>query len=162
MDTLRKLYAYNAWANGRMFAACRLADPAVLDAPSPGTVGTLAETVQHLVGVEEAYSLMMRGESLANRPSREHHDLEWFATRSVELEGEYAVIVAHADDAYLATELRVPWFDFPLTKHDGLVQVLNHSAQHRAQVLSALGAHGVDVPDVDYVLFVEESQQAAP
>jgi hypothetical protein len=45
-----------------------------------------------------------------------------------------------------------------LTKHDGLLQVLSHSAQHRAQVFSVLGQRGIDVPDLDYVLFVKSTR----
>jgi uncharacterized damage-inducible protein DinB len=48
-----------------------------------------------------------------------------------------------------------------MTVHDGLIQVVGHSAQHRAQVLSVLGQHGVEVPDLDYVLMLREARSGA-
>lgn len=157
MDTpLRSLYAHHAWANARVFAACRDVDQQQLDEQAPGTYGSIAKTLQHLVVVEDAYVHMLRDESPAQIESRDDHDLPWFARRAAELGREYLDLLARADDAYYAGPLVVPWFDFALTKQDGLLQVLSHSAQHRAQVFSILGAHGVEVPDLDYVLFVEE------
>ena len=82
-------------------------------------------------------------------------NLGWFAGASAQLAKEYTTILRGADSAFLDDELRVPWFDFRLTKHDGLLQVLSHSALHRAQVFSVLGQRGVEVPDLDYVDFVE-------
>jgi uncharacterized damage-inducible protein DinB len=132
-----------------------------LEDQAPGTFGTIAETLQHLVVVEDVYARMLRGDSLERVESREDHDLQWFAERSARLGQEYAEILASAGDAYYDDELRVPWFDFRLTKHDGLLQVLSHSAQHRAQVFSILGARGLEVPDLDYVLYIQSTGAAA-
>lgn len=156
MDTLRNLYAHHAWANARVFTTCRAVDRQRLDEQAPGTYGSLAQTLRHLVVVEDAYIHMLRGDPLDQIESRNEHDLEWFAERSTQLGQEYLAVLDRADASFLTAPLNVPWFDFPLTKHDGLLQVLSHSAQHRAQTLSVLGAHGVDVPDLDYVLYVEE------
>jgi len=157
MRTLADLYAYNAWANDQVFARCRSLDPAQLDDPAPGTHGTLADTLKHLVQVEAVYALMLQDRPLPTDESPEQffaHDLAWFADLTARVGGEYAALLASVGDAFYDEPLRVPWFDFPLTKHDGLLQVLSHSAQHRAQVLSALGQRGLAVPDLDYVLFV--------
>lgn len=156
MNTLHNLYAHHAWANALVFTTCRGVDRKQLDEQAPGTYGTIAKTLQHLVVVEDAYSRMLRGESLERVESREDHDLEWFAERSARLGREYLEILATAVERFYGEALHVPWFDFSLTKHDGLLQVLSHSAQHRAQTLSILGARGIEVPDLDYVLYVQE------
>jgi uncharacterized damage-inducible protein DinB len=157
MDTVRSLFAYNAWANARVFAVCRAIDKQRLQEAAPGTYGTIAKTLQHLVVVEDAYVHMLRGDSLERIESREDHALSWFADRSAQLGQEYLDLLASAGESFYADALTVPWFDFKLTKHDGLLQVLSHSAQHRAQVFSIVGARGEEVPDLDYVLYVEES-----
>jgi uncharacterized damage-inducible protein DinB len=158
MRTLQNLYAYNAWANAKVFAVCRGVDQAKLEEAAPGTIGTLTETLKHMIGVELVYSHMLRDQVLDLDGPREEvwaHDLAWFEERAAKLGQEYHDMLASASEALYDEALHVPWFDFALTKHDGLLQVLNHSAQHRAQVLSVLGQRGVEVPDVDYVLFVE-------
>jgi uncharacterized damage-inducible protein DinB len=159
--SLRDLYAYNAWANAFVFDQCQNLDRAQLEQQAPGTIGTLDETLKHLVRVEDAYVYMLRGDPLERMEPREEyvaHDLTWFAQRAAQLGGEYAALLASADAGYFDGALDVPWFDFALTKRDGLHQVLNHSAQHRAQVFSVLGERGMEVPDLDYVLFVQSRQ----
>ncbi|HKB47184.1 MAG TPA: DinB family protein [Ktedonobacterales bacterium] len=162
MRTLRDLYAYNAWANVRVFAACRDADGAQLAAAAPGTFGSIHETLTHMVGVENAYLHMLRGETpaAAMGPREEYyaHDLAWFAERSARLGEQYQELLASAAESFYDEPLHVPWFDFPLTRHDGLLQVLSHSAQHRAQVFSVLGERRQQVPDLDYVLFVQSQR----
>jgi uncharacterized damage-inducible protein DinB len=159
--TLRDLYAHNAWANALVFEISRGVDRVALEENAPGTYGTLAETLTHLVSVEDAYLRMLRDESLAAMGPREEyhaHDMDWFAERSRELGRAYADLLASVDAAFFDQPLRVPWFDFPLTKHDGLLQVLTHSAQHRAQVFSVLGERGVKVPDLDYVVYIRRER----
>lgn len=163
MRTLADLFTYNAWANAQVFAICRAADPARLDARAPGTVGSLAETLKHLVQVELVYAQMLQDKPLPNQGARDEffaHDLEWFAQTLERVGQVYVGLVTQANNDFYAAPLQVPWFDFALTKHDGLLQVLSHSAQHRAQVFSVLGQHGIEVPDLDYVLFVESTRAA--
>src|SRR5262249_36492156 len=133
------------------------------DEQAPGTFGTLSETLKHLAQVEAVYALMLQDRSLANRESPEQffaHDTAWFADLVARIGQQYTELLANASDAFYDEPLRVPWFDFALTKHDGLLQVLSHSAQHRAQVFSVLGQRGIEVPDLDYVLFVERTRTA--
>lgn len=155
--TLQDLYAYNTWANEQVFDVCRGIDQAQMDAAAPGTVGSITQTLAHMMGVEAAYILMLRGEMDAlSRMREEARSLTFrdWAQRAAQLGQEYGALLESADAAFLDQPLRVPWFDFALTKHDGLLQVLEHSAQHRAQVFSVLGERGVKVPDLDFVLFV--------
>lgn len=158
MRTLQDLYAYNAWADARVFAVCRQADQARLEAEAPGTFGTLAETLKHMVQVEDVYLRMLRSEppdQVGGAEAYFAHDLAWFQERASQLATDYTDLLVSAQPAFYDEPLKVPWFDFALTRHDGLLQVLSHSALHRAQVFSVLGAHGVEVPDLDYVDFVE-------
>jgi uncharacterized damage-inducible protein DinB len=159
MRSLRDLYAHNAWANARTLAACCDLNRTQLEERAPGTFGTIADTIRHLVGVEDAYLRMLRDEPLEHRGSSDVYyaqDMAWFIQRSAQLSQEYGDLVARIGPDVLDQPLHVPWFDFALTKHDGLLQVLTHSAQHRAQILSVLGERGIEVPNLDYVLFVRE------
>jgi len=164
MHPLMDLYAYNDWANAQVFATCRDVDQARLDEQAPGTYGTLSDTLKHLIQVEAVYLRMLREQPLASRESQAAqaeirdflaHDLPWFADLQAQIGRAYSDLVAHATDAWYAEPLPVPWFDFALTKQDGLLQVLSHSSQHRAQVFSVLGERGAVVPNIDYVFFLQ-------
>lgn len=162
--SLEQLSAYNAWANALTFATCGDLDLSQLAAPAAGTVGTIAETLTHLVAVEDFYVHLLRGEQIEATSSREAylgHDLPWFAERAAQLGKEYGDLLAQANDLFYDAPLPVSWFDFAPTTLEALLHVLNHSAQHRAQVLSVLGARGQEVPNVDFMRFVQ-SLRAQP
>jgi uncharacterized damage-inducible protein DinB len=157
MRILTDLYRYNNWANARVFDACAALDAALLRREAPGTHGTIEETLKHMVGVEAAYLLMLQGLPLDQGDGQEAYfaqDLGWFAEHAAQVGAGYLQLLTDHGDALLDRPLAVPWFDFALTAADGLMQVLSHSAQHRAQVLSALGAQGLEVPNIDYVFMV--------
>jgi uncharacterized damage-inducible protein DinB len=153
--SLARMFRYNAWANARVFAVCRELSSERLTAPAPGTHGTIEDTLKHLVGVEEAFRLMVLGQSVGTPDSRDAYfaqDLAWFLDRGTQLGAEYPALVAQLDDAALAREIPVPWLDFRPTALDGLLQVLSHSAQHRAQIFAVLGSQGMEVPCLDYIM----------
>ncbi|HUZ02324.1 MAG TPA: DinB family protein [Thermomicrobiaceae bacterium] len=159
--TLRDLYAYNGWANDQVFGVCRAVDRARLEEQAAGTYGSIEDTLKHLVGVEDVYLFMLRSEPIDRAGDEEvyfRRELGWFSERAAQLSTGYGELLAAAEPEFYDEPLTVPWFDLSLTKHDGLLQVLHHSAQHRAQVLSVLGEHGVKVPDVDYILFLISSR----
>jgi len=163
MQTLRRLYQYNLWANERVLGFCHGLDPAGLGDEAAGTIGTIDSTVGHFIGVEDFYLALLRGDDPAaafgSREAYFAHDLAWFTERSAIAGNGYLAMLAERDAAFLESELRVPWLDVPLTARDGLLQVLAHSAQHRAQILSVLGGRGVDVPDIDYVFMLSEAHR---
>jgi uncharacterized damage-inducible protein DinB len=165
MQTLIEFYRHNGWANARTFDLCEQAAEGLLTDTDKGTRGTLDETIKHMVGVEEFYLAMVQGlDASSVIGSREEYfarDRSWFLRRGRELPGEYVTLLNQKDSGWLDGPLQVPWFDFPMTVHDGLIQVVGHSAQHRAQILSVLGQHGVQVPDLDYVLMLREAHSGA-
>lgn len=159
MRTLAALFRYNDWANRRVFKVVADLDKQQVEADARGTIGTIEETLKHLVGVEEIYLAMSQGRDLSEPGQREtyfRHDLAWFRERAAELGAGYSELVAGIDERTLERELPVPWIAARLTVHDGLLQVLNHSAQHQAQIFSTLGERGETVPALDYVLMLSE------
>jgi uncharacterized damage-inducible protein DinB len=169
MQTLRELTRYNRWANARLLARCREADAAEhVFGAAGGTIGTIEETLKHVALVEESYLTFMSGrDPLEGHPDRESflaeylgHDFEWFADRVADLDRQYEQMAGQADEAFLAGQFRLPWFDFPLTREQGLLQVFSHSTTHRVQVFSTLGERGLAVPDVDYVQMLQEERRS--
>ena len=161
MRTLLDLARYNAWANQRVFATSAALSSAVLSAEAKGTYGSVQETLAHLVEVEEIYLLMLQERNLQGWDSDEFmtHDAAWFVQRSRELGTEYQSLLAGKDESWLSDQFVVPWFGFPISRRDGLLQAWTHSAQHRSQILSELGSHGLQPPDIDYIFMRSEEQE---
>lgn len=164
MQTLRALITYNRWANARVFERCRGLDATALAEDAGGTLGSLERTLKHLVTAEDGYLRFITGaDPLLGHPSipallawYDDHDLDWFADRAAGLADEYELVLDRADADFLAGELRLPWCAVPLTRAEGIVQVVLHSTQHRAQVFSTLGDRGVAVPALDYPEMLQE------
>jgi uncharacterized damage-inducible protein DinB len=161
MQTLLDLAHYNDWANQRVFAASASLSNAVLSAEAKGTYGSVQETLAHLVEVEDTYLLMLQGGDVNSWDSDAYmeRDNAWFAQRSRELGAEYQSLLAGANEDWLAEQFVVPWFGFPISHRDGLLQTWTHSAQHRSQILSELGSHGLETPDIDYIFMRSQEQE---
>jgi uncharacterized damage-inducible protein DinB len=155
-----ELFRYHAWANDRTLAAFEGLG-AELDEPAPGTTGTIRKTLGHLTLVEEGFLLGIEGrppQALGDRERYLEHDPARYRERLAEAGRRYRHFLESADEAGLECELHVPHLGFTITARQELRQVLVHSAHHRAQVLSWLGARGGTAPDLDYVLMLGEER----
>jgi len=161
METLRRLVAYNGWANAKVCDVCTGLDADALEQRASGSVGSLAETLKHLVTVEDAYLTMLRGDDIrasgyASREAYLAQPITWFLQRLRDLRTEYDSLVSQDDAEKLGRALVIPWMPKPISARDGYIQVTGHSAHHRAQLFSVLGERGVKVPDLDYVFMLNE------
>jgi uncharacterized damage-inducible protein DinB len=164
METMRTLATYGRWANQIVFDLCRGLDPAVLAEPAPGTIGSIQQTLEHLVCTEDDCFQMLEGraplqtvdEMLAHVAAYQGRDLAWLAERADLAGAGFERALAEAEAAFLDGELRPP----AMSRRVGLLHALTHSMHHRAQVLSVLGARGVKVPDIDYGFFLFRPEPA--
>lgn len=160
MRAYRAMVEYDRWANRKVFALCRGLDAAGLTDEAKGAVRTIETTLKHTVRVADAFHALLRGrvpdEALGTWPEYRAHDLAWFAARADEVAGSYDKLLDEVDEAFFDAEMKVPWFEHPISRRDGFVQAMTHSIQHRAQVCSVLGERGVDVPNMDYVAMRQE------
>ena len=164
METLRVLVSYGRWANGVVFGLCRDVDPAVLAEPAAGTIGTIQQTLEHLVCTEDDCFLMLEGraplqtvdEMLAHVAAYRDRDLAWLAERADLAGAGFERALAAADAAFLDGELRPA-----MSRRASMLHALTHSMHHRAQVLSVLGARGVKVPDIDYGFYLFRPEPAS-
>ena len=164
MQDLIDLYRHNAWANEQVFELVLEAEPRLQEAEAPGTRDTVKGTLAHLARVEYLYLTMIEGKPRSSVESYEAYaarGLGWMRQHLQQLNGRFIGFIDSASAANLARPLELPTFNFPITARDGLLQVLTHSSQHRAQVLSWLSAQGVATPDLDYVLMLRERQSGS-
>src|SRR6202022_3413311 len=140
-----ELFRYKTWATLRLIEYCqRLADEH-LDATTPGTYGTIRETLRHIVDAEEGYLWILTrerfpskaaGAAFVRSPDRLPEGpvpLEELAKRIERMAPRWEAI---AQDAEL------PGRD--VTTTDGwhlpgaviLAQTLHHAGDHRNQVMS--------------------------
>jgi len=153
---LLELYRHKTWATLRLIAHCQGLAGEHLDATVPGTYGTVRDTLRHLVDAEEGYLSIVTRE-----PFRTKEGAAAF-TRGDELpEGpvpldELAERIRRMGSQWetLAQDPDLP--DREVTTTDGfripaalpMAQAIHHADDHRTQVLSILGARGLEVPEL--------------
>jgi uncharacterized damage-inducible protein DinB len=143
-DLIEDFYRQNEWANLRLIDVCRPLTDAQLNATAPGAYGSIRNTLTHLVGAEALNVRRLGGMFSPAIPSR---GAAWPGFDPLE-----AVVRASADAlierarAVGGTTIVVeeePGVRFEIEADVLLVQVINHSTEHRSQIctiLTVLGA----------------------
>lgn len=117
--------------------------------------GSIGETFSHLLGVEQAYLEMMGGSPAVERvPARGTENLDMIRVRLPVIAAGYDRFTRTLDEGQLRREFHIPWFERDLSVADGLLQVINHSTEHRADLAGALTRIGVKTPSLEYAFFV--------
>jgi uncharacterized damage-inducible protein DinB len=143
-DALLELYRHKTWATLRLIEYCQGVADEDLDATTPGTFGTIRETLRHLVVAEEGYFRMLTRERLSEPLSDGPVSLDELAERIRRLGPRWELL---AQDTKVAGR--------EVTSSDGwrmpgavpMAQAIHHADDHRSHVLSILGARGLDVPE---------------
>jgi uncharacterized damage-inducible protein DinB len=155
------MFEHNLWANERIIQTCSALTHEHLEAaPRSATIGTIAETLLHLVKSEQAYLRLLTG-----REPRFHWDaMPPFEEmiESVRATGAGFVAVANGDSGER--------LQGPLQTRDGyftepwvvIVQIIDHGAEHREQIKSMLSALGITPPETDGWSYGEAMQALVP
>jgi uncharacterized damage-inducible protein DinB len=141
---LLHLYRHKTWATLRLIEHCQGLDDEQLDATTPGTYGTIRDTLRHLVDADEGYFADVTGERLSEPMPDGPVPMDELAERTRRLGPRWEVL---AQDADLQSQ--------EITSEDGgwrmlaavpMAQAIHHADDHRTHVLSILGARGLDDP----------------
>jgi uncharacterized damage-inducible protein DinB len=150
-----QLFRHKTWATLRLIEYCRTLDDEHLDATTPGTYGTIRETLRHLVDAEEGYYSV-----LTRQPLRTKAEAEAFARPDPLPDGPVPLneLVERIRRLGPLWEVLVQDADLPareVTSTDGwrfpgavpMAQTIQHADDHRSHIMSILGARGLDVPE---------------
>jgi len=148
LDPLR----HNAWATRRLLAYCRRLDPEQLEAASPGTYGSILETLQHILDAEGGYRTRLAGEPPDwPREPEEVDDLDELAAIAEDTAAFWERLVREGFDPDRVISWTSKGSGAYTEVRAGLLvaQTLNHGNEHRAQICTILGSLGLEVPELD-------------
>lgn len=159
------LFRHNLWANLRLIDACAALDAAQLAATTPGTYGSVFNTLHHIARAEQQYLIHLTGRQPAIR-------LRWDRETNMAEIREQARLVGEALIAYAAavTPTDVASIDddedeslhWPTPAGFILTQVINHATEHRAQVMTILTQQGIEPPDLSGWAFLDQTITVTP
>ena len=165
LTDVRSLFAYNEWANARIFAAASELDPEIFATPRGSSFSSIRDTLSHIATSEWVWLQRWRGESPTAPPA-------WGSSaRASELieklrvvETERGQLLSALTEAGLQERLKyrnLKGEEFAQPLVDQMAHVVNHSTYHRGQVATLFRQAGMSAPATDLIVFMRE-QIASP
>ncbi|HEV8573775.1 MAG TPA: DinB family protein [Dehalococcoidia bacterium] len=161
-DWIRKLYAYNEWANARILAAASGLTDAQLREDQPG-MGSIGDTLRHIARAQHGWWCFWTDTErlpLPELPAVQVVDAidGWFRSSHDELRA----VADSLDESGLERTYEDTDDDGrPVTFRlwEMMVHVVNHGTQHRSEAAAALTVFGHSPGDLDFCDFVGASSQ---
>jgi uncharacterized damage-inducible protein DinB len=140
---LPRFFEHSGWATHALLEHCTGLGDEALAASTPGTYGTLYETLTHLVDADAQYlSSVTGGGDVSLEDPAEPDVLRRSAEGSRQGWRAYLASAPDHERVLASGDRRAPAWALPL-------QSVHHANEHRAHACTILGAHGLPVPDLD-------------
>jgi len=164
---LDEAFAHHVWATLRVIDTCLTLTPDQLNAPVPGTYGSILETMRHSVGGDTYYLSHLTGD-----PAREIESgrMDLAELRSaMEADGRTwnELLAAGPDPLAVVKDVDGEGWERDASAGIRFAQALHHGTDHRSQICTALTTLGIEPPLIDVWAYgaetggvVERSTQA--
>lgn len=162
--SFRDLYAYTFWADRQMWACVEQVSDAQFTQDLGYSRGALREQCLHLMGVEFWWPHFLRTGELRLLDEADYPTRATIRARWDEIEREVTAYVAALTPHELERDVRPDVWDAedaPIKLWQALLQVANHSTDHRAQVLAGLKTLGAPTFEQDYLNYIFTMRAAA-
>lgn len=162
LSTIRTLYQYNTWANGRVFDATAALPPEAFLRDLGNSFPSIRDTLVHIVGAEWVWLERWHGNSPPRLPpGSDFSSHDAVRARWAEVERDQARYLAALTEDILArevayTNLKGQPFRYPLWQQ--LLHVVNHSTYHRGQVTTMLRQLGARPVSTDLLVFYDSGR----
>jgi uncharacterized damage-inducible protein DinB len=154
-------FRYNKWANLHLLGVCADFSEEQLELTSPGTYGTVAATILHMLGAEQRYLERLGvGPRLITRDTQFPGiaELTTHAARS----GDQLIALAEKARPDDAVDAEFDDGDYRVQTGVVLIQALHHGNDHRTHICTILGHHGLTYGDMDVWAYGEATGAIVP
>ena len=157
---VRRLFAYNDWANYRVLVATAPVSPNDFGRDLGASFGSLRGTLIHIMWGEKRWlQRWLDGSPLEDPPPAAFADVGSLGEAWLALERERAAFLSELTDDQLGALLDIRGVNYRLA--DLIQHLLNHSTYHRGQVALLLRQLGHAPAATDFRVFVHETGSPA-
>jgi uncharacterized damage-inducible protein DinB len=145
---LTDAFAHHIWATERLIDVCATLTAEQLAKPSPGTYGSIYETLRHLVRSDGWYLTFFRSDVTEIEPDAAV-GLEVLRSMVTSNGAGWRELIAGDLEADADVVERGEGWEFHAPLGLRLAQVVHHGTDHRSQVCTALTSLGVTPSEID-------------
>ncbi len=156
-DTLSTLFRHNLWANIRLIEKCKQLTPEQLEATLAGTYGSIHDTLLHIVRAERSYHSRITTGKRYDLPDSDAPMTLDEMIDTVRKSG--SGLIEWVSRVQPGDTVKVDWDGTPVDVPKAVIftQAINHSTEHRAQVMVMLTQLGIEPPDLDGWTYFDET-----
>ncbi|MBK8137529.1 MAG: DinB family protein [Chloroflexi bacterium] len=155
-DSLVKHAAYTYWANHELVRCVETLTPEQFDHDFKYSMGTLRVQLAHIAGVEYWWFTYLSTGELDFFTDEDFASLDTIKAKWAKAEKIVSTYVASLTDEELQREVKPPFWkpeSKPFKVWEAILQVFNHSTDHRAQSLYMLHQLGAPTFQQDYLFW---------
>ena len=146
-------FAHHVWATLRLIDVCQTLTPEQLDAPVPGTYGSILETMRHLVGGDTYYLSHLTGDPAREIESAQMDLRELRAAMEADGGTWMEFLAGDLERDTVVKDVDGAGYERDASMGIRLAQALDHGTDHRSQICTALTMQGVEPPFIDVWAF---------
>ena len=156
VDRFKKMFTYNYWANDKVWERILALSEEQFNQPCDYSIGSICDQLNHQMMAEELWLTRIRGDGQAFNPSnfnnRDQIKVQWESVK----QAWFDYLNTLSDDD-LEAEITFVSVTYGTTFHnprwEGIIQILNHSTDHRAQILSLIHQVGGETSAQDFIFY---------
>ena len=154
-------FRYNKWANLHVLAVCAGLSAEQLRLSSPGTYGSVADTLLHLFGAEQRYIRRLTG---AEPRISEKDQFPGIAALIEVAQQNSDELIRLAGQTRPEDKLDTSYGEKRYRMDAGVVllQAVHHGNDHRTHICTILGAHGIECGAMDVWAYGNASGAMVP
>lgn len=156
-SVLTTLFAHNTWANQKLLDFCAGLSDEQLDTAAIGCFGSIRATLQHLIAAEVSYVERVNGRQPAHPPAREQWSGFETLREAAGWAGDELLRLAVSARHDTLVQQRPPRQPIAYRLATLMVQAVNHSTEHRAQISAIITQIGLEPPDMSGWTYMEET-----
>jgi uncharacterized damage-inducible protein DinB len=146
---LSDAFRHHIWATERILETCAGLTNEQLEAPVPGTYGSIIETLRHIVQADSFYLRIFTDGRMPEIEREAQLGIDELRTAFAGYGPAYEDLLAGDPDPDAWVIERGDRWEFHSRLGLRLAQVVHHGTDHRSQICTALTGLGVTPPEID-------------